>query len=113
MFPYDRFVKFEEMTGLLRKAVDAHPSLARMAAIGTSYEGRSIWAVTVTNYATGEPLTKPAFYVDANIHATELSGSVAAMDFGAMTAEPLRRYLSEVLMLSSKIKREISGLLVR
>ena len=79
MFPYDRFVKFEEMTGLLRKAVDAHPSLARMAAIGTSYEGRSIWAVTVTNYATGEPVTKPAFYVDANIHATELSGSVAAM----------------------------------
>lgn len=79
MFPYDRFVKFEELTTLLRSAVDAHPGLARMASIGSSHEGRSIWCVTLTNYATGEPLSKPAFYVDANIHATELSGSVAAL----------------------------------
>lgn len=79
MFPYDRFVKFEELTALLRRAVDAYPGLARMASIGNSHEGRSIWCVTLTNYATGEPLTKPAFYVDANIHATELSGSVAAL----------------------------------
>ena len=79
MFPYDRFVKFEELTTLLRSAVDAHPGLARMASIGSSHEGRSIWCLTLTNYATGEPLTKPAFYVDANIHATELSGSVAAL----------------------------------
>ena len=50
-----------------------------MASIGSSHEGRSIWCLTLTNYATGEPLTKPAFYVDANIHATELSGSVAAL----------------------------------
>lgn len=79
MFPYDRFVKFEELTTLLRAACDAHPALARMASIGESHEGRPIWCVTLTNFATGEPLSKPAFYVDANIHATELSGSVAAL----------------------------------
>lgn len=79
MFPYDRFVKFEELTALLRKAVEAYPRLARLASVGNSYEGRSIWCVTLTNYDTGEPSHKPAFYVDANIHATELSGSVAAL----------------------------------
>lgn len=79
MFPYDRFVKFEELTSLLKAAVDSHPSLARMASIGNSYEGRPIWYVTLTNFSTGEPLSKPAFYVDANIHATELAGSVAAL----------------------------------
>lgn len=79
MFPYDRFVKFEELTSLLRAAVDGHPHLARMASIGNSYEGRPIWCVTLTNFSTGEPSSKPAFYVDANIHATELSGSVAAL----------------------------------
>ncbi|TAG06259.1 MAG: carboxypeptidase [Betaproteobacteria bacterium] len=79
MFPYDRFAKFEELTSLLRAAVDAHPSLAKMAPIGNSFEGRPIWAITITNSATGEASTKPAFYVDANIHATELSGSVAAL----------------------------------
>ncbi len=79
MFPYNRFVKFEELTTLLRAAVDKFPALARMAPIGNSHEGRSLWCVTITNYATGEAATKPAFYVDANIHATELSGSVAAL----------------------------------
>lgn len=79
MFPYNRFLKFEELTSLLRTAVENHPQLAKMASIGNSYEGRPIWCVTVTNFATGEPSSKPAFYVDANIHATELSGSVAAL----------------------------------
>jgi murein tripeptide amidase MpaA len=79
MFPYDRFVKFEELTTLLREAVDKFPKLARMAPIGDSHEGRPIWCVTITNEATGGADTKPAFYVDANIHATELSGSVAAL----------------------------------
>ena len=79
MFPYDRFVKFEELTALLRNAVDAHPRLARLSSLGNSYEGRSIWCVTLTNHETGDPSHKPAFYVDANIHATELSGSVAAL----------------------------------
>ncbi len=79
MFPYDRFVKFEELTTLLCSAVDKFPKLARMAPIGDSHEGRPIWCVTITNEATGGADTKPAFYVDANIHATELSGSVAAL----------------------------------
>jgi murein tripeptide amidase MpaA len=79
MFPYDRFVKFEELTSLLRAAVDAHPKFARMAQIGSSYEGRPIWCITLTNFETGADVDKPAFYVDANIHATELSGSVAAL----------------------------------
>ena len=79
MFPYDRFVKFEELTTLLRKAADAHPNLARLNPIGNSHEGRPIWCMTLTHFATGEALTKPAFYVDANIHATEISGSVAAL----------------------------------
>jgi murein tripeptide amidase MpaA len=79
MFPYDRFVKFEELTSLLRAAVDKFPKFAKMASIGSSHEGRPIWCVTITNEATGGASAKPAFYVDANIHATELSGSVAAL----------------------------------
>jgi murein tripeptide amidase MpaA len=79
MFPYDRFVKFEELTSLLRAAVDKFPKLAKLAPIGDSYEGRPVWCVTITNFETGSDADKPAFYVDANIHATELSGSVAAL----------------------------------
>ncbi len=79
MFPYDRFVKFEELTSLLREAADKFPKFMKLAPIGSSYEGRPVWCATITNFATGEDADKPAFYVDANIHATELSGSVAAL----------------------------------
>ncbi len=79
MFPYDRFVKYEELTALLRDAVAKFPRLAKLAPIGESYEGRPVWCVTLTNFDTGNDTDKPAFYVDANIHATELSGSVAAL----------------------------------
>lgn len=110
MFPYNRFLKFEALTTMLRAAVDAHPALARMASIGNSHEGRPIWCVTLTNFATGEPATKPAFYVDANIHATELSGSVAALKLidtvlsGYPQREDIRRLLdSRVLYVLPRV----------
>ena len=47
MFPYDRFVKFEELTTLLRKAVDAQPNLARMASIGASLNPKQLFETTM------------------------------------------------------------------
>ncbi len=47
--------------------------------IGRSYEGRDIWLVTVTNSASGPVSEKPAIWIDANIHATEVTGGVAAI----------------------------------
>ena len=46
---------------------------------GTSHEGRSIWLATVTNTATGPHDEKPAIFVEANIHATEITASTAAL----------------------------------
>ncbi|TMK29005.1 MAG: hypothetical protein E6G64_07695, partial [Actinobacteria bacterium] len=45
----------------------------------TSYEGRDIWLVTVTNTETGPALDKPAFLVEANIHSMEWTGCTAAL----------------------------------
>ena len=50
-----------------------------VASIGKSYEGRDIWVVTVTNTATGPDTDKPAFWVDGNIHAAELTASTAVL----------------------------------
>lgn len=77
--PFDRFVKFGELTELLERIVVDHPKLVELTSIGKSYEDRDIWLVTVTNSATGPHDEKPAFWVDANIHATELTGSLAAL----------------------------------
>ncbi|HUR48767.1 MAG TPA: M14 family metallopeptidase [Acidimicrobiales bacterium] len=77
--PFDRFVKFPELTELLEGFAEDHPTLLELSSIGKSYEGRDIWLCTVTNTETGPASEKPAIWIDANIHATELTGTVAAL----------------------------------
>ena len=75
----DRYYTYERMTELLRGWAAAHPSLASLASIGESGEGRPIWAVTLTNRETGPDHEKPAYYIDANIHAAEVTTSSVAL----------------------------------
>lgn len=76
---FDRYYRYDDLTAILNELVSAHPNLASVQSIGKSYEGRDIWVVTLTNLETGPAEEKPAFWVDANIHATEVSGSSAAL----------------------------------
>jgi murein tripeptide amidase MpaA len=77
--PFDRFVRYPELTGLLERFAAEHPDLVELTSIGRSFEDRDIWLATVTNRATGDHAEKPAIWIDANIHATELTGSTAAL----------------------------------
>jgi murein tripeptide amidase MpaA len=78
---FDRFYRYDELTDLLRAFVREYPALVTLESIGRSHEGRDIWAVTVTNTATGPAADKPAFWVDGNIHATEVAASAANLYF--------------------------------
>lgn len=75
----DRYYTYDVMTALLEGWVAAYPGLLSLASIGKSGEGRDIWVVTVTNQATGPDSEKPAYYIDANIHAAEVMTSSAAL----------------------------------
>jgi murein tripeptide amidase MpaA len=76
---YDRWYRYDELTDLLRSWAEELPGLIRLGSIGSSYEGREIWLATVTNFETGPDLEKPAFLVEANIHAIEVTGCTAAL----------------------------------
>lgn len=76
---FDRFYRYDDLTRLLNAYATEYPALVSVASIGKSYEGRDIWLVTVTNTATGPAEEKPALWVDANIHASEVSPSSAAL----------------------------------
>jgi murein tripeptide amidase MpaA len=76
---YDRWYRYDELTELLRSWADEAPGLLRLESIGQSYEGRDIWLVTATAFETGPDLEKPAFLVEANIHAIEVTGCTAAL----------------------------------
>jgi murein tripeptide amidase MpaA len=73
-FDVTRFYRYDEMTDLLQRYAAAYPGLSDLASIGQSYEGRDIWAYTITNKAAGRAEDKPAMYVDGNIHAGEVTG---------------------------------------
>ncbi|MGI8403175.1 MAG: M14 family zinc carboxypeptidase, partial [Thermomicrobiales bacterium] len=69
----DRYYRYQELTELLHNWVAHYPNLAQVESIGQTGEGRDIWALTLTNRETGEADKKPAFFVDANIHAGEVT----------------------------------------
>jgi murein tripeptide amidase MpaA len=78
---FDRYYRYADLTRLLRELAEQHPQLLRVDHIGRSFEGREIWLATVTNTATGLDTEKPALWVDGNIHATEVAGSMACLYF--------------------------------
>src|SRR5436190_2834302 len=78
---FDRFVRYAELTRIVHAFAAEHPNLVSVESIGKSHEGRDLWLVSVTNQATGAALDKPAFWIDGNIHSTEVAASAATLYF--------------------------------
>ena len=76
---FDQFYRHAELTRLLQDYADAAPHLVQLGSLGKSHEGRDIWLLTLTNTGTGADTDKPAFWVDGNIHAAELTASTACL----------------------------------
>ena len=76
---FDEFYRHTELTRLLQDYANAAPHLVRLSSLGKSFEGRDIWLLTLTNTGTGADTDKPAFWVDGNIHAAELTASTACL----------------------------------
>jgi len=76
---FNRFYRYNELTRLLKAYAKEYPNLIRLESIGKSHEGRDVWLVIATNFKSGEDAEKPAFWVDGNIHASEVTASAAAL----------------------------------
>lgn len=78
---FDRYYRYDDLTRILQGFAQEYPQLVRVESIGKSHEGREVWLATVTNFASGDDKDKPAFWVDGNIHASEVSPSSACLYF--------------------------------
>jgi murein tripeptide amidase MpaA len=76
---FNKFYRYNDLTRLLKEYAKEYPNLIRLESIGKSHEGRDVWLVTATNFKSGEDMEKPAFWVDGNIHASEVTASAAAL----------------------------------
>ncbi len=77
--PFDHYLPYAELQALLEDWAAARPDLLRLESIGKSHEGRDIWLATATRFSTGPDSEKPALWIDANIHATEVSPTTASL----------------------------------
>jgi len=78
-YDFDRFLRYDEMAAWLRALAAQHPTLLTVESYGQSHMGRDLLVATITDTRTGEHHTKPAHWIDANIHAVEVTGGVAAL----------------------------------
>ena len=85
-----RFLAYDALRALLLEWQDRHPSLLSVEPIGTSPAGREVLLATVHDRTCSPPEDAPGLWVDANIHATEVTASVAALRviWALLSAEP-------------------------
>jgi murein tripeptide amidase MpaA len=76
---FNHYFTNEELTQLIAEWAATYPDLIQVSSIGISHEGRPIHLFTLTNRATGADMQKPAIWLDANIHATEITGTTSAL----------------------------------
>jgi murein tripeptide amidase MpaA len=76
---FNKFHRYDELTRLLKAYAKEYPNLIHLESIGKSHEGRDVWLITATSFKSGADTEKPAFWVDGNIHASEVTASAAAL----------------------------------
>jgi murein tripeptide amidase MpaA len=76
---FDLFHRYDALTQIVFGYAEAYPDLVSVQSIGKSHEGRDIWLLVLTNATTGLDTDKPAFWVDGNIHAAELTASTTCL----------------------------------
>ena len=76
---FNRYFTNDELETLLNDWAGTYENILELGELGRSHENRPIHLLTVTAKSTGIDLDKPAIWLDANIHATEIAGTTTAL----------------------------------
>jgi len=71
---FDHYYDYPELTQALKGLEVSYPKFLKLQSVGKSYQGRDIWEMTINNPKTGPELSKPAMYIEANVHGNEVQG---------------------------------------
>lgn len=76
-----KYYNYAEITEFLKQVAFEFPDYVTLESIGTTYEKRKIWLLSLTNKKTGGHEDKPSLWVDGNTHASEIAGAQACLFF--------------------------------
>ena len=71
---FNRWHDVAELHADLRTLEKVYPKFLKSFSLGRSHGGRDIMAMTINNPDTGADTSKPAMYIEANIHGNEIQG---------------------------------------
>jgi len=77
--PWNRFYDYDEIYALLDRLAAEWPELLSHEVIGHSTESREMRVYTLNDPATGPADSKPAMWVDGNVHGNEVQGGEAVV----------------------------------
>ena len=63
------------MVDYLNKVASSKSDITRLHTIGKSYLGNDLLVLEITSKKTGPALEKPGFWMDGNLHASEVMGA--------------------------------------
>ena len=91
---YDAFYTYDEMAAFLMEAEQNSPDFVKVKILTTTEEGRNVFLVIVTDFTAGAEEDKPAYYIQAGLHAQEGAGTTAALHvIHSLLANPAYRDL--------------------
>jgi hypothetical protein len=62
----------------MKRWSEQYPDLVELYPVGTSFGGRTLWQLTLTNKKTGKDTDKPAAFFEGGRHSGEISGTESA-----------------------------------
>ncbi len=76
---FNRWHSYDELKADMLRLEKAFPKMLKYSAIGKSQEGRDIMVMTINNPDTGSEASKPAMYIEANVHGNEIQGAEVSL----------------------------------
>ncbi len=76
---WNRYYTYVEVEQQLQAIAKAYPELVTLVPIGKSIQGRTLWVAIVNDPSTGPDTSKPAMWIDGNVHGNEIQACEAVM----------------------------------
>ncbi len=76
---WNRFYDYPEILKMSNDLVNAYPNLLTLQEIGRTSQNRPLIVITLNNPATGADTSKPAMWIDGNIHGNEIQATETVM----------------------------------